>query len=144
MSERRIPVPPHHPDPWVDQIHGYVTHVVETLGRSGVRVETCWLDPSAPRDATIVTRSGSTRRALVWDEETGWREGLFVSGRQGERTKLDGVSYLGGDVLLDGDAVLDRLLIGVSETRRMFRSHTDHTDGFAVRLASHSPAAVPA
>ncbi|MCP2335357.1 DUF6292 family protein [Actinomadura rupiterrae] len=144
MSERRFPVPARHPDPWVDEIHGYVTRVAETLGRAGVRVETCWLDPSGPRDATIVTRSGSDRRALVWDEETGWREGLFVSGRQGERTVLDGTRYLGGDVLLDGDAVLDRLLTGVAEPRKAFRSHTDHLDGFAARLASHSPATAAA
>ncbi|MFC5180142.1 DUF6292 family protein [Actinomadura harenae] len=144
MSERRSPVLAHHPDPWVDQIHGYVTHVVETLGRAGVRVEKCWLDPAGPRDATIVTRSASADRALVWDEETGWRVGLFVSGRQGERTSLADISYLGGDVLLDGDAVLDRFLSGVSEERRAFRSHADLTDGFAARLASRSPSAVAA
>ncbi|RFU42855.1 hypothetical protein DZF91_04330 [Actinomadura logoneensis] len=141
MSERRIPVPEHHPDPWVDQIHGYVTHVVETLGRAGVPVEGCWLDPSGPRDATILIRSASGRRALVWDEETGWREGRFVRGRQGERTVLDGESHLGGDVLPDGDAVLDRLLSGVREERRAFRVHSDRSDGFAARLAAHSPAA---
>ncbi|MFC4910510.1 DUF6292 family protein [Actinomadura gamaensis] len=140
MSERRYPVPARHPDPWVDRTHGYVTHVVTTLGRAGVRVESCWLDPSGPRDATIVTRSGSDLRALVWDEETGWREGRFVSGRQGERTVLDSVRYLGGDVLLDGDAVLDRLLTGVSEAPRAFRSHDDHHDGFAARLDSYAPA----
>ncbi|MEV4254821.1 DUF6292 family protein [Spirillospora sp. NPDC049652] len=141
MSEWRIPVPAHHPDPWVDQIHGYVTHVVEILGRAGVSVEDCWLDPSGPRDATIVIRSGSTHRALVWDEETGWREGRFVRGRQGERTVLDAASYLGGGVLPDGDTVLDRLLSGVREDRRAFRSHADHSDGFAARLAAYSSAA---
>ena len=37
--------------------------------------------------------------ALVWDEESGWRLGSFVSGGRGEHTQLNGVRYLGGGLL---------------------------------------------
>ena len=37
--------------------------------------------------------------ALVWDEESGWRLGRFLSGEAGRRTELTGVRYLGGGLV---------------------------------------------
>ena len=46
--------PPHHPDPWVDLLYGYVTRAVTGLESGGLQVERSWLDPRNPRDATII------------------------------------------------------------------------------------------
>ncbi len=47
-----------HPDPWVDLLRPYVADVVGTLTRSGLRIQTSWLDPRDPRDATVVWGGG--------------------------------------------------------------------------------------
>ncbi|MFC4050844.1 DUF6292 family protein [Actinomadura syzygii] len=105
ISRMRAHTPAHHPDPEVDAAHGYITAVVEALGDRGIQVDRSWLDPKGPVDATVVTGG----KALVWDEWTGCTFGLYVSGRQGERTVLKDGRRLGGGVLLP-PAVLARLV----------------------------------
>jgi hypothetical protein len=126
--------PPAHPDPWVDVLHGYVTRSVEALTAGGLMVESSWLDPRDPRDATIIlTHPASSvsaeKLALVWDEVTGWRRGVFESGQQGVRTVLSAATYLGGGMLPDGQELVSRVLAAVSEPRREHRSVTDGRDG---------------
>jgi hypothetical protein len=132
MSGNRGPAP--HKDPWVNVARGYVTNAVASLAAGGLYVEQNWLDPCDPRDATMVfchpASSVSTEKhALVWDEVSGWRRGVFESGHQGERTVLSSVSYLGGGVLLEGSELLGRLLAGASEPRQEYRSVMDLHDG---------------
>jgi hypothetical protein len=87
--------PAPHEVPWVDLPRGYITASVQALQQEGLILESSWLDPSDPRDSTILLGDD----ALVWDEETGWRLGRYISGRQGERTVLGSAAHLGGDVL---------------------------------------------
>src|SRR5687768_5115410 len=108
-------IPKRHPDPQVDLTRPYVTQVVLALTAAGVPVRESWLDPRCPRDATV--RYGD-EAALVWDEETGWRRGQFVSGDQGVRTVLAGAVYLGGGVLPVPDDVAYRVTVGVTAVRR--------------------------
>lgn len=123
-------LPAEHPDACVEATRPYLTSVVLALCAAGISVERSWLDPSGPRDATIVVASegsaaeavGAARRgALVWDEETGWRYGQFVSGRQGERTVLDFVAYLGYGVLPHGAWVAEQWSCKASRPKRVFR-----------------------
>jgi hypothetical protein len=116
------PKPPH--DPWVDLIRGYITGTVQALQQGGLIVERAWLDPSDPRDATIVLRDAP---ALVWDEQAGWREGGFVSGEQGVRTVLDSPSLLGGGVLPDPRRLAGAVRAGIalSPAPAAYRSYTD-------------------
>jgi Family of unknown function (DUF6292) len=118
--------PDRHPDPWVNLLCGYMTEAVQALAAGGVQVQRSWLDPEGPRDATIVL-AGS--KALVFDEVTGWRYGRFVSGRQGVRTTLSDISYVGGGVLLDGRELTHKILSGHSAPRQEFRSAADLRDG---------------
>ncbi len=131
--------PSPHPDPWVNVLRGYVTKAAEHLARGGVLVERSWLDPRDPRDATIIFSDAASnvsaeKLALVWDEVTGWRRGIFVSGEQSVRTELANVSYLGGGVLPGENDVTNRVLAGASEPRRAYRSVTDLLDGLDDRL----------
>ncbi len=80
-------------DEWLQQPVCYVRLVVELLG---AEVADWWEGPCDPRDATVRLADGA---ALVWDEESGWRLGRFVSGGSGERTELTGSRYLGGGLL---------------------------------------------
>jgi len=117
---------PHH-DPWVDLIRGYITSTVQALQQGGLNVDRSWLDPSDPRDATIVLDDG----ALTWDEQTGWQRGGFVGGQQGVRTVLAAPARLGGGVLPRPGALAaalrqDRPLTPAPAT---YRSFTDR-DGF--------------
>ncbi len=116
-----------HPDPWVDLLGDYVTEAVAALSAGGLQVQRSWLDPSDPRDATIVLAG---TRALVFDEVTGWRHGRFLAGQPGMRTALDDVSYLGGGVLLDANELTHRVINTTAEPRRCYRSVTDLRDGF--------------
>ena len=80
--------PRHHPHPWVDRLHPYMTTTFEGLVASGLYVQDSWLDPMGPRDATFVYTDPTAgvpgkEFALVWDEVTGWRMGGFESGHQG-------------------------------------------------------------
>ena len=127
-------MPLSHPDPWVNVLRGYVTEAVEAIDEHGLVVKRSWLDPRDPRDATIVfTHPASNVRtkelALVWDEVTGWRSGIFESGEQGVRTLLSDPRYLGGGVLLDGQDLAGRVLAGATEPRREHRSVADLRDG---------------
>lgn len=132
MTENATPQP--HEDPWVDVLRGYVTKSVEDLTQGGLKVERSWLDPRNPRDATIIfthpaSNVSAEKLALVWDEVTGWRRGVFESGEQGVRTVLSQAVYLGGGVLLEDAGLVRRVLEGVSEPRRKYRSAADLRDG---------------
>jgi hypothetical protein len=124
-----IPLPHH--DPWIDLTRRYVTEAVQALGEGGLKVRRSWLDPRDPRDATIVytVSDDATHQAVVWDEVTGWRQGRFESGRQGNRTELSDMTYLGGGVLLSSTDLVARLLAGASEQWRVYRSVSDLHDG---------------
>jgi hypothetical protein len=127
-------IPSAHPDPWIDLLRGYVTKTVEALQTGGLTVERSWLDPRDPRDATIIfsdptSNVSAEQLALVWDEVTGWRSGIFEGGQQGTRTTLSGTAYLGGGVLPDGEQVINRVLTGASEAGRQYRLVTDLRDG---------------
>jgi hypothetical protein len=131
--------PPAHQDPWVNVLRGYVAKTVESLSTGGLMVERSWLDPRNPRDATIIfthpaPNVSAEKIALVWDEVTGWRHGVFESGEQGVRTVLSGTVHLGGGVLLEGAEFVGRVLTGASEPRREYRRVTQLRDGLDDRL----------
>jgi hypothetical protein len=128
---QNVPMP--HPDPWVNLLRGYVTEAVRSLVDHDFQVERSWLDPAGPRDATILyvptTGTRQAPHALVWDEETGWRTGRYVSGEQGVRTRLTEVAFLGGGVLPDSRELAGRAIGATPEPRREYRSHADLRDG---------------
>jgi Family of unknown function (DUF6292) len=131
-QESSTPLP--HSDPWVDVLRGYVTESVEAIKAGGLLVDRSWLDPRNPRDATIIfthpaSNVSAEKLALVWDEVTGWRRGVFVSGEQGVRTVLSGTDYLGGGLLPEGQELVGRVLAGASEGRREHRSVASLHDG---------------
>ncbi|GAA4597624.1 hypothetical protein GCM10023194_72950 [Planotetraspora phitsanulokensis] len=118
----------------------YVRQVAQALGE---RVARWWDDPFDPRDATIVLLDGT---ALVWDEESGWRHGRFVSGEQGVRTELAAVRHLGGGVLPEPArvvALLDDPTYG-SAWRPQYRSYKHLHDGFDRALANVADLSVTA
>jgi hypothetical protein len=122
-------------DEWLQQPGGYVQLVVHALG---AEVADWWEGPCEPRDATIRLIDGT---ALVWDEESGWRLGHFVSGGVGDHTQLSGVvRYLGGGLLPRPERVPAALLdaragVGASSAwRPCYRSHRNCRDGFDVAL----------
>jgi hypothetical protein len=134
MTENSAPIPAPHDDPWVDVLRGYITDAVEALSQGGLAVERSWLDPRNPRDATIIfthpaSNVSAEKLALVWDEVTGWRSGVFQSGERGVRTVLSATAYLGGGVLPQGTGLVGRVLAGASEPRREYRSVADRQDG---------------
>ena len=135
MHQDNIPLP--HPDSWIELARQYVTSAVQALIADGLKVERSWLDPRDPRDATIVYSLPEVTGpcALVWDEVTGWRRGRFSSGRQGVRTELSGVTYLGGGVLPSTAELVGRLVGRACEPYREYRSATDLRDGLDDALA---------
>lgn len=132
--------PPQHEDPAIDLIRPYIAQTVRALESAGVEVERSWLDPSGPRDATIVYRVPDGRHALVWDEETGWRRGEFRTGRSGLRTVLVGAVHLGGGVIPAPVEVADRLTRDASEAFRRYRHHATEVERFNARFEAYSPA----
>ena len=137
-------------------LRGYVTKAVEDLSEGGLKVERSWLDPRNPRDATIIfthpaSNVSAEKLALVWDEVTGWRSGVFQGGEQGVRTVLSGTAYLGGGVLPTGTGLVRRVLAGANEPRREYRSVADLHDGLDGALLARNesypafaPSALPA
>jgi hypothetical protein len=129
-----------HPDPFVERCRPYITLVVAALVRHNFEVVDSWLDPRDPRDATIRLtlhtdrHPGPTDKALVWDEETGWRLGGFVSGRQGVRTILSQATALGGGLLPTGDDLARRIVDGATALPHRYRSHLSTQDGFEQAL----------
>lgn len=128
MENHVAPMP--HPDRWVNLPCGYVTQVTERLAASGLLLERSWMDPFDPRDATIrlldpAAKASDGELTLVWDEATGWRRGRFIRGEQGVRTELADVGHLGGGVLPSEGDVVNRVLAGASEPRRVYRSVAD-------------------
>jgi hypothetical protein len=128
-------IPSAHPDAWIDLLRGYTTAIVSELSRQGITVSRSWLDPGDPRDATILYTLAPGRdghrdtRALVWDEETGWRTGRFVSGHQGVRTKLSKPAHIGGGLLPTGSEVALKIKSGTTAAPLVLRSHADTHDG---------------
>lgn len=122
-----------HPDYWVNLPESYIRATVEALCGAGVQVPRAWMDPSDPRDATILVTPAGTR-ALVWDEETGWRTGDFVDGRQGVRTELADARYLGGGVLPPANQVAHLFREGASVAPHVYRSRSDVRDGLDDRF----------
>jgi hypothetical protein len=110
----------------VNTTRNYVTESVHALVQQGLVIDRSWLDPSDPRDATVVL---ADTRALVWDEVTGWRIGLFGSGAPGERTALEGAMHLGGGPLPTPAELARRVVSGTAAARREYRSYAD-SDGF--------------
>jgi hypothetical protein len=121
-------------DEWLQQPVCYVQCVVDLLGAD---VADWWEGPCEPRDATVRLTDGT---ALVWDEESGWRLGRFVSGEHGSHTELTGVRYLGGGLLPRPERVPGALRdaregVGASSAwRPCYRSHRNCRDGFDVAL----------
>lgn len=124
MTDHREPLK--HPDCRVDATRNYVTRCVHALAQQGLVIDRSWLDPSDPRDATVVLADS---RALVWDEMTGWRIGLFDSGRPGVRTAIEGAVHLGGGPLPIPAELAGRVISGESTARREYRSYMA-SDGF--------------
>jgi hypothetical protein len=149
-------LPTAHPLPFVDAIRPYITAAVLALTGSGIPVLRSWLDPYDPRDATILFaqdirgtggsgRSPAALYALVWDEETGWRYGAFVSGEPGVRTVLARATALGGGLLPSGDELVARILSGVAAQPLLLRRWFDTADGFedALRRAGRTQSVAP-
>jgi uncharacterized protein DUF6292 len=118
--------PQRHPVPRVNTTRNYVTRCVRELVQEGLVVDRSWLDPSDPRDATVILGDA---RALVWDEMTGWRVGLFHGGEQGVRTSLGDSAHLGGGPLPAPAELVWRVVAGTTASRREYRSYAD-ADGF--------------
>ncbi|GIH99052.1 DUF6292 family protein [Planobispora takensis] len=129
---------------WLRLPAAYAAIVARALGDEAA---TWWDDPFDPRDATICLTDGT---ALVWDEETGWRHGGFVSGRKGERTVLSGMCYLGGGVLPEPARVVESLALlreggnADAADRPTYRSFRDYDDGFDALLAHYAEGLVTA
>ncbi|MFG1700884.1 DUF6292 family protein [Nonomuraea sp. NPDC049309] len=123
---------------WLHQPISYVQRVVEVLGSE---VTDWWEGPCDPRCATVRLSDGG---ALVWDEESGWRFGRFVSGGRGLPTELSGVRYLGHGLLPRPERVPEALRdaragVGASSAwRPCYRSHRNCRDGFDVALDFYS------
>ncbi|MEV1167190.1 DUF6292 family protein [Nonomuraea sp. NPDC049784] len=123
---------------WLQQPASYVRQVIDELGPE---VADWWEGPSDPRDATLRLADGT---ALVWDEESGWRLGAFVSGGRGSHTELNGIRYLGHGLLPKPERVPSALNdaragVGASSAwRPCYRSHRNCRDGFDVALAFYS------
>jgi hypothetical protein len=130
VSSRIRPLP--HPDPFVDAIRGYIDHVTDGLQDLGVQIDDAWLDPCAPRDATLILGT----RALVWNESEGFVLGEFLSGRPGVRTALDAPVRLGGGVLAGPAELARRLESGPAATLET-RPFTAGHDGFEDALARY-------
>lgn len=128
-----------HPDPWLELLGGYVRETVCALAEGGLRPRASWLDPRDPRDATILLDGDGLApgRALVWDEETGWRTGTYVDGRQGVRTELAGTTHLGGGVLVRPAEVAGRLRAGTTAPAERHRSYRAAHDGLDDALRAY-------
>jgi hypothetical protein len=113
-----------HWDPWVDLTRGYITGTVQALQAGGLSVERAWLDPSDPRDATIVLKDAP---ALVWDEQVGWCSGRYLAGEQGVRTVLAEPAMLGGGVVPDPRRLADAVRTGrpLAPAPAAYRSYAD-------------------
>ncbi|MBG0814990.1 DUF6292 family protein [Planomonospora sp. ID82291] len=121
-------------DEWRHQPVSYLRLVAEALG---AQAEAWWEGPCDPRAGTIRLTGGD---ALVWDEESGWRWGRFVSGGPDRCTVLTGHRYLGGGLLLRPDRVpgaVAEARAGVGNStawRPCYRSYRHYRDGFDVAL----------
>jgi hypothetical protein len=119
---------------WRNHPSSYARRVVTVLGDE---VTGWWEGPCDPRTVTI-RLSGDD--ALVWDEESGWRLGAFVSGDETSCTELIGARYLCGGLLLRPERVPPALAdarrgVGNSTAwRPCYRDYRNYRDGFDVAL----------
>ncbi|MER5419919.1 DUF6292 family protein [Streptosporangium roseum] len=119
---------------WLRQPALYVSRVVAALGAEATD---WWEGPCDPRAVTILLTGGD---ALVWDEESGWRRGRYVSGDRELCTVLADARYLGGGLLLRPErvpsAIADaRAGVGNSTAwRPCYRSYRHYRDGFDLAL----------
>ncbi|WP_084957174.1 DUF6292 family protein [Thermoactinospora rubra] len=119
-------------DEWLRHPVFYVRQVVAELGASQ-----WWEGPCDPRECTVLLGDG---HALVWDEESGWRLGRFVSGDPARHTELTSIRYLGGGLLPRPERVPAALAdaragVGASSAwRPCYRSYRNCRDGFDVAL----------
>ncbi|GAA3094424.1 DUF6292 family protein [Streptosporangium carneum] len=119
---------------WRRQPAFYVSRVVQAMG---AEVTDWWEGPCDPRAATILLTGGD---ALVWDEESGWRRGRYVSGDHDRCTVLADSRYLGGGLLPSPDrvpAAVADALAGVGNStawRPCYRSYRHYRDGFDLAL----------
>lgn len=126
--------PQPHPDPWVNRLHDYLAGAARALARQGCVIDNCWLDPSDPRDGTIVLNTVSGDKiGLVFNEEIGWWAGSFLSGRPGELTQLHNAAHLGGGVAPPVEELAWRYVVGRSAPAVVYRSYTDR-DGLSDHL----------
>ncbi|MGC5014589.1 DUF6292 family protein [Streptosporangium sp. DT93] len=122
---------------WRERPARYAAGVARALGE---QVEGWWPGPCDPRTVTVRLAGGE---ALVWDEESGWRHGRYVSGDRDTPTVLAGPRYLGGGLLLAperiGSAIADaRAGVGNSTAwRPCYRSHRHRRDGFDLALGGY-------
>jgi hypothetical protein len=128
-------LPGPHPDSSIEAIRPYIIEVVTGLVGHGIRIVDSWLDPMGPRDATIrfllySDGPNSSQSALVWDEETGWRRGLFVDGQPGTHTILSDATQIGGGLLPPGQEVAGRVIRKATASPQKLRSFWHTADGF--------------
>lgn len=133
------------PIPWSAAWSRLPTAYVAQVAAALDAVVGWWNDPVDPRDATVRLADGT---ALVWDEESGWRHGRFLSGRPGVRTELAEVRYLGGGVLPAPRRVASLLAAaragrGGGADRPRYRSRRDHGDGLDRALAAYADRLAP-
>jgi hypothetical protein len=112
------PVP--HPDRWVNRPWGFITGITGQLIKAGFVIDRAWMDPSQPRDATLVL---SDLRAITWDEDRGLLLGRYVSGHQGERTVLTGSVQLSKRILMEPAAVPAAVRAGRGTKPTQLRSY---------------------
>ncbi|WP_143591035.1 DUF6292 family protein [Thermoactinospora rubra] len=144
---------------WRELHVGYIHDVYIALVRREIRPSAHWITEFLPRSATIVLAEpylpGGMEYALAWDEECGWRFGVFVQGDARCPTLLKWQTCMCGDVLPDPGEVADtvRFLAERSHGRRrlrrrtrqawsmppLYRSYRDVDDGFDERLRGHLP-----
>lgn len=127
-----------HVEPYTEEWRGqpsfYVSRVVEALGAQATG---WWAGPCDPRAATILLTGGE---ALVWDEESGWRRGGYVSGDRERCTVLTEPRYLGGGLLPSPErvpAAVEDARGGVGNStawRPCYRSYRHYRDGFDLAL----------
>ncbi|MGP3959867.1 DUF6292 family protein [Nonomuraea sp. 3N208] len=148
---------------WQELHVGYLHDVYLGLVRREIQPSAHWITAFLPRSATIVLDEPGLAEdsvlALAWDEESGWRFGMFAQGDVHCPTLLRQQRYICGDVLPDPADVGDTVLAVVEELRRprrwwqareserrwgwpyppSYRSYRDVRDGFDDRLRAHLP-----
>ncbi|MDA0633522.1 DUF6292 family protein [Nonomuraea sp. MCN248] len=148
------------PVPWHRLQLGYLHDVYLALIRREVQLSAHWISEFVPRSATILlaetASNGATEFALAWDEESGWRLGVFVQGDERCPTLLRRQEYICGAVLPDPAEVADTVVTLLRRHLRRrwpwqasqtfwggyppsYRCYRDVDDGFDDLLRGHLP-----